>query len=410
MKILLSAYACEPDKGSEPAVGWVWAIELARSGHDVWIITRSNNQQAIERALRDSPEPRCHFVYYDLPRFITRWKRRSWLQAYYVAWQWGAFLLARRLHQSIDFDRVHHVTFVSIRLPSFMGLLRIPFVFGPVAGGEAAPFALRRSYRWSGWVRDLARDMLNLWVRIDPLLNLTFSTAMRVFVTSAQTAQLVPARFREKTDIQLAIGLEERWYLATREPMHRPKTLRVLYVGNLLYLKGMHLGLKAFDVARRTLDNVSLTIVGNGPDRALLDRESKHLGLERHITWISQLPRTDLPKIYGVHDVLLFPSLHDSGGMVVLEALAAGLPVVCLDIGGPGVIVNNCCGKAVSTKGRSELQVVTEMSTALIVFGRDRLALAQASRQAQMRAAEFRWADVVSNICRRLKAAQIERC
>lgn len=51
MKILLSAYACEPNKGSEPGVGWGWATELAKH-HQVWVLTRDNNQPVIEEYLR----------------------------------------------------------------------------------------------------------------------------------------------------------------------------------------------------------------------------------------------------------------------------------------------------------------------------------------------------------------------
>ena len=44
MKILLSAYACEPNKGSEPEVGWKWAINLVKAGHEVYVVTRLNNK------------------------------------------------------------------------------------------------------------------------------------------------------------------------------------------------------------------------------------------------------------------------------------------------------------------------------------------------------------------------------
>ena len=50
MKVLLSAYACEPNKGSEPAVGWNWALALTRRGYDVHVITRSNNRAPIKQA------------------------------------------------------------------------------------------------------------------------------------------------------------------------------------------------------------------------------------------------------------------------------------------------------------------------------------------------------------------------
>ena len=50
-KILLSAYACEPNKGSEPQVGWKWATTLSKLGHEVYVITRRNNKTNIENYL-----------------------------------------------------------------------------------------------------------------------------------------------------------------------------------------------------------------------------------------------------------------------------------------------------------------------------------------------------------------------
>ena len=52
LKILLSAYACEPNKGSEPEVGWKWATTLCRLGHEVHVVTKSNNKQNIEQYLK----------------------------------------------------------------------------------------------------------------------------------------------------------------------------------------------------------------------------------------------------------------------------------------------------------------------------------------------------------------------
>src|SRR5271165_364129 len=73
--ILLSAYACEPGRGSEPEVGWMWATELAAAGHEVWVITRTVNRITIETALAKQPRSGLHFAYYDLPPRARRWKR-----------------------------------------------------------------------------------------------------------------------------------------------------------------------------------------------------------------------------------------------------------------------------------------------------------------------------------------------
>ena len=151
MKILLSAYACEPNKGSEPGLGWNWAREIARN-HEAWVLTRANNRPSIEDTLRKGSIPSLHFVYYDLPDGVKSWKKgQRGVHLYYLLWQWGAYRTAKKVHKQVRFDLVHHITFVSVRQPSFMGLLGIPFIFGPVAGGERAPWRLRIGYGLKGW-------------------------------------------------------------------------------------------------------------------------------------------------------------------------------------------------------------------------------------------------------------------
>jgi hypothetical protein len=142
-RILLSAYACEPDRGSEPGVGWSWAVELLRLGHQVWVLTRTDNRTAIERKLGLN----LNFIYYDLPRWMQLCRTgAAGKHLYYVLWQWCAARYLRKLFPALPFDAVQHVTYVSVRYPSFMGSLGIPFYFGPVSGGERVPSELRKGF------------------------------------------------------------------------------------------------------------------------------------------------------------------------------------------------------------------------------------------------------------------------
>src|ERR1700730_3638991 len=145
-KVLMSAYACEPSKGSEPGVGWSSAVEMARY-HDIWVITRANNRPPIEVELARNPQPRLHFVYYDLPYWSRLWKRGTHgVHLYYYLWQLCILAIARALHREVKFDLVHHVTFLRYGAPSFLCFVGVPFVWGPVGGGESAP----RSFWWGG--------------------------------------------------------------------------------------------------------------------------------------------------------------------------------------------------------------------------------------------------------------------
>jgi len=342
MKVLLSAYSCEPNKGSEPGIGWRWALEVARMGHEVRVLTRAYNRASIEQELiQASFVSNIKFFYYDQP-LLSGWLRKgnrgSYL--YYFIWQWGAYRLARKVHKKEKFDQVHHVTFGSIRLPSFMGNLGIPFIFGPVAGGERAPWRLRMGYGWRGWIKDGLRDLSNLLIRIDPMVRRTFRQAERIYVTSKETLSLLPRKYRQKGIVQLAIGFHSSELTAAPE-QYSPgpitnSSFKVLYVGRVLFWKGMCLGLAAFARLIEKRPDAQLTIVGSGPDQQRWRALAKNLGVGERVEWLHWVDRKELPALYVAHDVFLFPSLHDSGGMVVLEAMSYGLPIVCLDLGGAG--------------------------------------------------------------------------
>jgi glycosyltransferase involved in cell wall biosynthesis len=389
MKILLSAYACEPGKGSEPGVGWNWAQALLRRGYDVHVITRSNNREVIESATKAGGKV-TKFAYYDLPSWLRFWKKwPGGIYFYYLLWQFGAYLLARRLHATERFDCAHHVTFVSFRQPSFMGLLGIPFIFGPAGGGESMPRPLLKGLPFSGRVVELIRSMGNSLVAVDPFMYCTFSRAQIIACTTEETLARIPRRFREKCVVQRAIGIDKAEIGALCDSSI--SKYQFLYVGRLLYWKGLHLALGALKEARRSIPDVRLRVIGDGNDRDWLMQVAEIEVVRDLVEWIREKPHGEIWREYGESIALVFPSLHDSGGMVVLEALAAGLPVICLDLGGPGSIVNSSCGVVVETGQRDEKTVIQGVANAMTSICLDSGNRARLSKNAPARAAEMTW-------------------
>jgi glycosyltransferase involved in cell wall biosynthesis len=399
VKILLSAFACEPNRGSEPGVGWDWAVFLAQAGHQVVVLTRSESRLAIEREMARSAISHLFFQYFDVPEPL-RWQRRGPLHLHNFIWQWLAARFARKLHQRERFDCVHHVTLAGLRGPSFMGGLGIPFIFGPVGGGERAPWRLRQGYSLLGFISDAVRDVANLMVPFTPFMNGTFARAERIYVTSHDTMNLMPRRFRHKAQVELAIGAGDGApHLGPPDPsrVRQRECFSILYAGQFIDYKGMHLGLRAFAQCLEAVPRARLTMIGHGPVERRWRKLAEDLGIAANVDWKPWQDRQMMAQVYASHDVLLFPALHDSGGMVVLEAMSQGLPVVCLKLGGPGTLVNDSCGRAVDPAGKSRAEVVRELGDALKSFVPES-ARFSVTETAPMRCRDFSWPRKVARI------------
>ena len=395
MRILLSAYACEPGRGSEPGVGWGWVTELANMGHRLCVVTRSDNRVAVER------DPLAHaenvaFLYYDLPPSLLRCRNLPLgKRLYYVLWQWGAIRHVRETFPTLPFDAVHHVTYVSLRYPSFMGSLGVPFCFGPVSGGETVPWRLRTSFPLLAQAGELLRDVSNCLVRLDPFLCMTFHSASKILLTP-DSLSLVPKRWRYKCETMLGIGLADEHRVHRTSPRHE-KSLHALYVGRLLDWKGVAIALRAVKQLRPHLD-VRFTIVGDGPAKGRLLRLAKRLELGNAVEWRGWLPHPAVESSYADADIFLFPSLRDSGAIAVLEAMAHGLAVVCTDLGGPGKIVTRDCGVVLPTTDKTTEQLVCDMAHALLQLARNPAARSRLAEGAQRRVQDFRFRNLVESI------------
>jgi glycosyltransferase involved in cell wall biosynthesis len=397
MKILLSAFACKPNSGSETGVGWRWATELAKQ-YEVVVITDVSRKSDIEAELLVRPVKNLSFTYYR-PSILKKTELNSrTAQLLYIAWQFGVVWYARKLHRQFKFDLVHHLTYGVFRHPSFLGLVGPPFVFGPVGGGEMAPWALTRSMPFSEKSREYGRFAVNLFAKIDPFLWLALSRTKLILAKTPETTQALPFMFRRRSETQLEIGIDPRELkLAETKKRSPEQAFRVLFAGRLLGLKGIHLALRAVASAIQSGRIVHFVIVGDGPMRSHLADLAMSLKIENYIEWIGHIPQKDLFTLYESVDCLLFPSLHDSSGNVVLEAMSFGVPVICLDLGGPAVIVDPSCGIIVNTSGKNERSVVDGLHLALNTLIDSPEICERLSMRAREKSAAMTWSSQIDS-------------
>jgi hypothetical protein len=152
MKLLISAYACAPNLGSDHAVGWNWATEAHRLGHEIWVFASAAHCNSIVTACHHNPDlAGIHWIFPEVPRWpLSQGIEPNWERTYNLLWQRRAIRLARELHHRVNFDVIHHLTWAGIRAPTFLGSLGPPFIIGPVGGGETSPRFLKRCYRRTG--------------------------------------------------------------------------------------------------------------------------------------------------------------------------------------------------------------------------------------------------------------------
>lgn len=395
MKILLSAYACEPDKGSEPGVGWNWARTLVQLGHQVHLITRSNNRGSVESAMQREGL-RLTVSYYDLPAWARWWKRgERGIHLYYLLWQFGIFQLARRLLREQPFDISHHISFGVFRDPSFLAFLGRPFVFGPVGGAEEAPKLLLQSFPPHLRRKEQLRSLANRVARYNPLLRAMYRRTALCLCKTPESAAVVSTMARN-VSVQLEIGCPQLPAERDGGQRENSRPVRLLYVGRLLGWKGVHLAILAFAQLRTRSAETTLTIVGRGRDEAWIRQVATESGVLEQIEWIPWVAKEHVDAIYAAHDIFVFPSLHDSSGNVVLEALSHGLPVVCLDVGGPPTIASADCGAIIPTQGRAEAQVVRLLAGAMEDLAAHPQKRREAGEAARRRALQLTWTNVVA--------------
>lgn len=394
LQVLISAYSCGPNKGSEPGIGWNTVLRAAQN-HDVWVITRSNNRTPIEAALADGSLQNVHFCYVDLPGWARFWKKGSrGVHLYFYLWQIAAFFAARKLSLKVRFDVAHHITFGTYSYPSFLGFLGIPYIWGPVGGGESAPFTFWKSFGWTGFLLETVRTMARKRGEWDPLVRRTAQKAAEVIATTEETAVRLRSLGVKQTITQSVAALNPADMQALqRIPGRNSEAIRIFSVGRLLYWKGFHLGIEAFSKLLVEFPESEYWLIGEGPERRRLENLAKRLGAFPRMKFFGELTRAETLQKIAECDVMLFPSLHDSGGWASVEAMAAGRPVVCLDLGGPALQVDETTGYKIPATNAAE--AIREIAKALVALAKDRGLRERMSQSSRARMeAQFNWSRV----------------
>jgi len=385
MKVLLSTYSCFPCQTSEPGNAWR-AINEALREHEVWAVIADAHQyrELTGPVLKKNPLPNFHPVFLKLPPYL-QWLsgQAATTPVYYHLWQDRLRGLVRELHRQIQFDLVHHVTFGRYWSPSGLRELHLPFIWGPVGAAETPPPAFVRELPWRYRLAETVRDGVRSFSERTTALRATAAAAtIAIGVTRESCAALerLGARRVERLP-QMALTDADLAQFAALPPPP-PGPLRAICIGRHVHWKGFYLAIRAFAVFARNNTGAELWIVNDGPFRPELEKVAAQTGVAARVKFLGTLPKyADVLEKLGQSHVLLHPALHEGFGNVCLEAMAAGRPVGCLDIGGPASQITPETGFAAPATHPTE--AVAALAGFLERLDRDRALLAAMSAAAR---------------------------
>jgi glycosyltransferase involved in cell wall biosynthesis len=368
---MMIAYACDPRGAGEHWLGWGWA-EQAAQNFEVELITTPKARAAVEASCQPLGITPHFLEVPKLTRKLSELCGASWWRK--LAWQKQVTRLAESLHRQKPFSVVHQTTFHTFRSPFPAASLGIPSVWGPIAGGEYVPPGFER-YLGPARFGENARRLINrAWLGL-PSIQRSLRDASALFVSNRTTLNFLPAEIHSKCTVVPPNALRpfDEEFVPPINSAKDDRVFNLLYVGNCVATRAIPLVFEA--LLQSGLENYKFTILGAGPALPHWRELARRLHLDEKVSFAGRVAHEQLQSFYAQAHVLVFPALRDSGGSALLEAMARHLPVVCLDWGGPGEMIDADSGLKVP---------VTEPTETVRVFAEG---LCRLSREPNLRAA-----------------------
>ena len=330
-KILVSAYGCEPNKGSEPGVGWNWILQMAKD-NDVYVITRNNNQEVIEANIPAELKDSLHFTYYDTNRALLKVKKKAKrLYFYYFFWQRGIKKVVKQLKQEIKFDYAIHLTFGSMWMSTSIAFCNIPYIWGPVGGADAVPKKYIKRFPFKQRIVQRFRYFLIKTSGINPRVVRPCKRAEAILCRTENNINALPKKYQNKTKLVLETAIDDEIFNYQKDYTDNNSTIEFITTGRLVPFKNVEMAVDIMGKLYSEYKNIHLTIIGSGPESKKINDKIKNQKLEGIIDVIDELPREQVISKLVSSDIYICPSLREGGSWSLMEAMAVGLPVVCLN-------------------------------------------------------------------------------
>lgn len=408
MKILVSAYSCDPTRGGEFGNGWLYASNKNEL-YNITCITTSEGKFGIAEAMNGDAYPTLKIIYVDTPAWLLKWKEKSnlvGLYFHYVIWQHLAYKKAKKMNSEINFDIVHHATYASLQLGSFMWKLKKPMLFGPVGGGQKAPPQFKK-YFYGWWKLEKMRDFISfLLLDVFKLSYNTLRNAEITLVNNKDTYDMAKKYQANRIEYAPCVTLSNDFFPAQFKIRPNGKRMKMLWVGRIMPRKGLRIVLEAFAKVRKDLP-IDLIIIGDGILGKLVPDWIEELELQNRVEWKGLLPLTSVQKEYEAADLFIYCSLRESLPAQLIEAMSFGLPSITLNLHGARTFVHDHVAYKIDVVSTNE--TIDRIKEAIEFFYFKPEKRIEIGEKAFYHAKEFTWAkkqEIVENCYKELYLAK----
>ena len=371
MNYLISAYSVNPYKGSEDSIGWNWVLQYGKNykeGDRIILLTKKFNEKDTRRGLKEFNIQHVELVIVDVPNALNwfREKHSAFHHMYYILWQHWAWLWVK--HSGIRFDVIHHVTMNDYRIPSELYKAKgAKVIWGPMGGAQVTPRPLK-VYEKNQLVASF-REFVNKSCSWNPFYKKALRSYYKIYCINNETQKQISRIVGKDVPLMPELALRDEY---KNLPIRKGKNdiLKIVFVGRLIGKKGIAFLVDALSLMPTDMD-WELLIFGDGDDRALIEKQIADSGIGKNVKLMGNRPLNQIAEAYQQADVFVLPSLRETSGNVLLEAMAYAVPIVAFDTSFCRLLKEVDCGVFVNTDQALE-GIKEDWCKAIVSLGQDK--------------------------------------
>ena len=397
MNYLISAYSVNPYKGSEDSIGWNWVLQYEKNYKEVdriILLTKKFNEKDTRRGLKEFNIQHVELVIVDVPNALNwfREKHSAFHHMYYILWQHWAWLWVK--HSGIRFDVIHHVTMNDYRIPSELYKAKgAKVIWGPMGGAQVTPRPLK-VYEKNQLVASF-REFVNKSCSWNPFYKKALRSYYKIYCINNETQKQISRIVGKDVPLMPELALRDEY---KNLPIQKRNNdiLKIVFVGRLIGKKGIAFLVEALSLMPTDMD-WELLIFGDGDDRALIEKQIADSGIGKNVKLMGNRPLDQIAEAYQQADVFVLPSLRETSGNVLLEAMAYAVPIVAFDTSFCKELSNKQCGIFVNVN-QSLDKIKKDFCDAIIKLAEDKTLREKFGRNGYEYANRLTWEDKYNKI------------